>query len=183
MFQGMPYFSLKYCFYTAAGSALLRFILTERKKNRWSIGPFLKEYIHCSQQTAFPGCFWILTNDYIIQFLGSTSSAQAILYLKTDVWIQILPNSDMCVWIMWIQIPICSLSDNSKRSEQTPVNDRLDKSSGSLNRQGLMKASLCHMSPQSVFTVQKISTKSRQFFKFVKNAGDHELFKLVLDNQ
>lgn len=133
MFQGMPYFHLKYGFFTAAGSALLRFILTERdKKNLWSIGPLLRLHTLCTQ-TAFPGCFWILTNDYIIQFLGSTSSAQAILYLKTDIWTQILLSSGTWSRIMWIRILVCSSSDNSKRSEQTPVNDRLDKSSDSVN--------------------------------------------------
>lgn len=119
MFQGMPYFSLKYCFFTAAGSALLRFILTERKKKYlWSIGPFLKEYIHCSTQTAFLGCFWILTNYYIIQFLGSTCSAQAILYLKPDVWIQILPNSDVCIWITWILSVHCQTTAKGQKRLQ-----------------------------------------------------------------
>lgn len=84
---------------------------------------------------------------------------------------------------MWIQIPICSLSDNSKRSEQIPVYDRLDKSSDSVNRQGSMKTGLYHVTTQSISTVQKISTKSSNFFKFMKNGCDCEFFKLVLDGQ
>lgn len=127
----MPYFSLKYCFFTAAGSALLRFILAERK-TLWSIGPFLKEYIHCSQQTTLPSCFCILTNDDTISFVAATSSAQAILYLKADILINILPNSDTWIWITWIQIPTCPLS-NIKRSEQTLVYDRLDTLSDSVS--------------------------------------------------
>lgn len=46
-----------------------------------------------------------------------------------------------------------------------------------------MKAGLYHVSTQSISTVQKITTKSSHFFKFMKNAGDYELFKLILDNQ
>jgi len=40
MFQGMPYFSLKYCFFTAAGSALLRLLLREEKNIFEVLVPF-----------------------------------------------------------------------------------------------------------------------------------------------
>jgi len=46
-----------------------------------------------------------------------------------------------------------------------------------------MKAGLYHVSTQSISTVQKISTIPSRFLAFMKNAGDHELFKFVLDNQ